>query len=84
MEGNQSMIYPDISLEEWLKKYPDLKVYERECPKCKAMVRTNRPFISEDYVGIELEFCPNCNIKVGICVANPRTKQKLREWQACF
>lgn len=78
------MIFPDVNIEEWLRRYPDLKIFKRSCPHCNLDVETNQVFISKDYIGIQLELCPHCGQKVGCSVAIPRTKEKLEQWRDTF
>ncbi len=53
------MIYPDVTLDEWLKRHPDLKVKEGICDNwdCKKPMRTTRPFVYRDGVGLESNDC---------------------------
>lgn len=47
------MIFPDVTLEEWLEKYPDLGVRKERCNGCgKKSILTNKPFIEKDWVGL--------------------------------
>jgi len=52
------MIFPEISLDAWLKKYPDLEVKQGKCDYCDASLETTRPFISKDFVGLKAPKCP--------------------------
>lgn len=51
------MIYPDVPLEEWLDRYPELCVVERQCEGCGRLMRASTPFIMKGYVGIESGDC---------------------------
>jgi ribosome-binding protein aMBF1 (putative translation factor) len=73
------MIYPDVPVDKWIKKY-DLKIYHRQCPHCSVTVSTNRPWITVDYAGIELEYCPSCNKKIGMSVAVPISEKSKTAW----
>lgn len=47
------MIFPEITLEEWLERYPDLAVRKERCNGCcKKFIKTNKPFIEKDWVGL--------------------------------
>ena len=46
------MIFPEVNLDEWLKKYPALEVEKERCANCGASVEINKPFIMKDWVGI--------------------------------
>ena len=39
------MIFPDIDLDDWIKKYPALEVISRPCHYCKSSRVANIPFI---------------------------------------
>jgi hypothetical protein len=52
------MIYPDISLIDWMKKYPDLVVVKRNCSHCKEEQQATIPFIDFDVVGLVSADCP--------------------------
>jgi hypothetical protein len=59
------MIYPDVSLQDWLKKYPELDVLERTCPACGTIRKADRPFVRKGYAGVEAGNC--------ICGKDPST-----------
>jgi hypothetical protein len=74
------MIYPDVPVDKWIKKYPTLSVRQGKCHSCRANVSVNRPWISKDYAGIELEYCPSCNVKIGMSVAIPISAKSKAAW----
>ncbi len=47
------MIYPEVPLKVWLKRYPELKVISGTCSNCEKIMPTSRPFLSKGYAGIE-------------------------------
>lgn len=53
------MIYPDVPLEEWLKRYPDLKVIEGKCDnrQCGKTKPTIRPIKFRHGIGLEAFPC---------------------------
>jgi hypothetical protein len=51
------MIYPDVNLETWLKKYPVLEVQKKRCHHCKSLRIANIPFIEKDWVGLQSKDC---------------------------
>lgn len=51
------MIFPDIRLEDWLKKYPELDLLEKECDSCGRTMIANVPFITKGFAGV---ISPNC------------------------
>lgn len=51
------MIFPDVTLEEWLKRYPDLDVVSRDCDQCGKKIIASIPFVSIDLVGLTAPRC---------------------------
>jgi len=51
------VIYPDVSLEEWLRRYPDLKPKTGLCDACGGPKPTVKPFRYRHGVGIQSEPC---------------------------
>tara|TARA_Y100000034_G_C6910321_1_gene424375 strand:+ start:4234 stop:4482 length:249 start_codon:yes stop_codon:yes gene_type:complete len=51
------MIFPDVTLEEWLKRYPELEVIEGTCRFCGNKRRTTKPFITKDYAELRSKRC---------------------------
>ena len=51
------MIYPNVTLKDWLKKYPVLEVKKKRCHHCLQMIVANIPFIEKDWVGLESKDC---------------------------
>ena len=74
------MIYPDVPLEQWLKKYPALTVLKEKCRKCGTEVSTDKPFITDDFVGIHVSPC-SCGHESKIMSCFTRTKESLRKWR---
>lgn len=74
------MIYPDVSLKTWLKKHPELRVFESHCHPCGKVMKSTRPFISKGYVGIESEPCP-CGKGQNKCSSSvTTTKEEHESW----
>ena len=46
------MIFPEIPLEEWLKKHPDLEVRKDRCTDCGKSITTDKPFLSKEWIGL--------------------------------
>lgn len=53
------MIYPDVTLEEWMTKFPGLEPQEIECP-CGGIGKTTKPVITKDWVGLVMPKCKGC------------------------
>jgi hypothetical protein len=74
------MIFLDYSLEEWLRRYPDLKVTVGTCDNCGNPMPTVRPFIAKDYAGLQANDCAcaqNRHTAMSLVTTNER---KHREW----
>jgi len=51
------MIFPDVSLKEWLTKYDELEIEKGACNNCGKEMPTIKPFIEKDYVGLVSKNC---------------------------
>lgn len=51
------MIFPEITLEEWLEKYPELQILTKKCDNCNKDITANKPFITNGYVGLSSDKC---------------------------
>lgn len=78
------MIYPDVSLEEWLKKCPGLRVLTQPCPSCGSEIVTDRPFISKDYAGLEGKFCKTCGHQRNSSSLQPISSKSIDAWSENF
>jgi len=59
MEGDEIMarLYPQVTAEEWIRRYPGLRMKSLKCKRCKAVLTNNRPYRNEHSAGLE---CPPC------------------------
>ena len=64
------MIYPDVTVEEWCRRY-DLSVEKDRCPKCRKAIYTSRPFIEKGFVGLIAPKC-SCGYDSGFSVQEVR------------
>jgi hypothetical protein len=60
--------YPDVPLEDWLKKYPSLTVNKVECFECKKEVTIDKPWMTLHFAGLIAKKCPHCKAKCGAFV----------------
>ena len=44
------MIFPEVTIEEWSKKYP-VDPRTTDCLACGVKITTNIPYITKDYAG---------------------------------
>jgi len=53
------MIFPDVTIKEWLKKYPDLDEpdYSHSCSECGVKIKEYKPFIEKDWIGFVSNKC---------------------------
>lgn len=66
------MIFPDVSTEEWCRRYPALEVKSRPCHTCRRPRTANIPFIEKHWVGLRSKDCM-CGRGKAIAVSTPRT-----------
>lgn len=74
------MIFPDISTEQWLARNPDLRVVEGRCNSCGKKMKTTKPFIEKDYLGLIAEDCDCGNATNTAITMITRSAQEHREW----
>lgn len=55
----KSMIYPQVSTEEWCRLNPGLSVKSLECD-CGHFVETTVPWTSKEWVGLTSPACSEC------------------------
>ncbi len=73
------MIYPDVTTEEWCKRFGFLP-FEKHCRHCKMINVATRPFMTFESVGLCLEKCVGCEARLRLYSSIPRTQQAAREW----
>jgi hypothetical protein len=74
------MIYPDVSLKEWRKKYPELKVMKLDCDNCGKTIVANRPFLTKGYAGLDAPRC-ECGKNRHSCSSMvTTTKEEHQSW----
>ena len=74
------MIYPDISVEEWLKLHESFREgFSEICEECGNRFTKIRPFVEKHYKGIECE-CEICDEVLTINI--PCTKEKIDMWNS--
>lgn len=78
------MIYPDVTVTEWIRKHPSLKVVSTSCSECGSKIYADRPFVSQDYVGLESRPCSCGNARNTAANAVTRTKKAYDEWEAAL
>jgi len=74
------MIFVDVPIEAWLRRYPELSIVEGICNSCERPLKANQPFVTKGYAGLRAEDC--------LCGENTHTsmslvstsRQKHREW----
>jgi hypothetical protein len=56
------MIFPDVSIDEWARRFPGLEPQEATC-SCGKKGKTVRPVLCKDWVGLAMEPCSRCGDK---------------------
>jgi hypothetical protein len=51
------MIYPDVTVEDWIAKHPALEVSKCSCIDCGVEIKSDKPYMSRDYIGLESKPC---------------------------
>ena len=79
------MIFPEVTLEEWLNKYPDLKNIKdtceiNYCEYCNKQIIPEKPFVKKGYVGLLSEVCPHCLNEFYVQVSITNSVQEYQEW----
>lgn len=82
------MIFPSSSLNEWLKKYPELDYFisdtqkrKAKCSNCQKISLPKKPFMSKDYIGLLSEECEHCGKPHFVSVSSPRSVEEEQRWQ---
>lgn len=75
------MIFVEISLEKWLEKHPDLKILNSFCNGCGSTLKTEKPFITKDFVGLTSAECQLCHNKTHKAMSFVSyDKSKISDW----
>lgn len=74
------MFFHEMTAEEWIEKYPSLKVVSVNCKACGTKLESTVPFKSKGYIGLTTPVC-SCgnNLSKAEC-AIPRTKEERDSW----
>ena len=72
------MMYPDVSLETWIRRY-NLRILDYNCPKCGKQFRTTVPIITSNSAGLETP-THNCGVNYKKVILTPRTEQSKEDW----
>jgi hypothetical protein len=52
------MIFPDVSVEKWCRKYNGLELKTSKCWACRQPRTTTIPFIEQGWAGLRAPQCP--------------------------
>ncbi len=78
MKGKTKMIYPNVDLYVWIKKY-GLKIKSYNCPKCGDVFETTIPIFTTDSAGI-VSPLHKCGLQYYLAVLTPRTTESIAFW----
>jgi hypothetical protein len=70
------VIYPQVTVEEWCKRYPALAVVKRPCRACRKQRLACVPFIEREWVGLRSAACP-CGKGQSLSVSTLRPSSQL-------
>lgn len=62
------MIFPKVSLIDWMKKHPELEILSKKCDNCDKILRSVKPFVDGIYAGLIACDCL-CNKNRHTCVS---------------
>lgn len=72
------MIYPEVSLNEWIKKW-DLEIVKYDCPKCREVFETTVPVMTRQSAGLQSPI-HGCGSELWTVILTPRTAESLAFW----
>lgn len=73
------MIYPDVSVEKWCKRF-GLKVIHRRCDACNAPMSTTIPFLETGYAGLRTPPCACGKNRFAASTSVTTTAKAAAEW----
>lgn len=74
------MIFPNVSLEKFLKKYNELEIESGFCNNCHKEIKTEKPFIEKGFVGLISHDC-SCNKNTNqVMTMIPISKKEIEYW----
>jgi hypothetical protein len=65
-KGVKNMIFPEVTIEEWINKFPELEVISRRCDYCGSIMKSEKPFLMKGYAGLVSPNC-KCGKNRGLC-----------------
>ena len=74
------MIFPEVSSEEWSKRYPGLTPRSTECKHCGKEHKTSIPYITKDYAGFIIFKCIHCGGDHTAHVGRPISVKEIEAW----
>lgn len=78
------MIFPDVSVEEWTRRYPGLSPRVASCKHCQSDIQVNKPYISKDYAGFIAFHCDKCGGEHRAHIGRPISKKEINLWNNSF
>ena len=76
------MLYPEVTTEEWLRKYP-LVPEEIECDCCHVKFQTTVPVIMKGYAGLEIP-SHSCDKKYLAATFVPIDQNEIQYWSQLY
>jgi len=78
------MIFPEVTPEEWSRKYPGLNPRVTACKHCQSDIQVNKPYISKDYAGFIAFHCEHCGGEHRAHVGRAISPNEIRLWNEAF
>ncbi len=80
--GEPAMIFPNVSLDTWLLKYPTLSSVETTCIDCGSKLKAVVPFVEKHYAGLKSQPC-TCGSSRSVCSSQVTTSlEENASWSA--
>lgn len=74
------MVYPDVDLSYWIKKFK-LEIENYDCPKCGATFKTTKAVMTRESAGL-ITPLHGCGPQYWIAVLTPRTRESISFWDS--
>lgn len=74
------MFFPEYTTEEWLTTHPELRILKTECLECGGEIKTTKPYVTPDYIGLAAFNCPDCGVQHRAFSSIPYSKSEIEAW----
>lgn len=78
--GQEEVIYPDASVEDWQKKYK-LPIIDSECSKCHRIFKMNVPILMQGCAGFSSQI-HECGENFCSVILTPKSEKSKAFWRS--